>query len=135
LSRQYGCGVVRHSTRHCQIDADYSRIGSIYGKNGSGIGGTCNLLDIAVFNVYLNSIQEKVATIGKELINVTENKAVLFILKVILHERSTEKRKSDMLAYYNKLSSEVYDLDKYIGRSFGDLEFYRERLASCRRSV
>lgn len=40
-----------------------------------------------------------------------------------------------MLAYYNKLSSEVYDLDKYIGRSFGDLEFYREILASCRRSV
>lgn len=34
-----------------------------------------------------------------------------------------------MLRYYNKLSSEVYDIDKYIGLSFGDVEFYSERLA------
>jgi len=36
-----------------------------------------------------------------------------------------------MLGYYSNLSSEVYDLDKYIGRSFGDVEFYSERLANC----
>ncbi|CAM4003685.1 class I SAM-dependent methyltransferase [Alkalicoccus chagannorensis] len=36
-----------------------------------------------------------------------------------------------MLGYYNRLSAEVYDLDKYIGRSFGDVEFYTQRLASC----
>ncbi|GAE37226.1 class I SAM-dependent methyltransferase [Halalkalibacter akibai] len=36
-----------------------------------------------------------------------------------------------MLGYYNKLSSEVYDTDKYIGLSFGDVEFYSERLATC----
>ncbi|MCR6111986.1 class I SAM-dependent methyltransferase [Bacillus sp. A301a_S52] len=36
-----------------------------------------------------------------------------------------------MLGYYNKLSSEVYDMDKYIGCSFGDVEFYSDRLASC----
>lgn len=40
-----------------------------------------------------------------------------------------------MLGYYNKLSSEVYDIDKYIGLSFGDVEFYSERLASCEGSV
>ncbi|KGR78020.1 class I SAM-dependent methyltransferase [Ureibacillus manganicus] len=36
-----------------------------------------------------------------------------------------------MLAYYSNLSSEVYDLDKYIGLSFGDVEYYSERLATC----
>ncbi|UCZ55056.1 class I SAM-dependent methyltransferase [Bacillus shivajii] len=36
-----------------------------------------------------------------------------------------------MLGYYSKLSSEVYELDKYIGLSFGDVEFYSDRLASC----
>lgn len=40
-----------------------------------------------------------------------------------------------MLGYYNKLSSEVYDIDKYIGLSFGDVEFYSERLASCEGNV
>jgi SAM-dependent methyltransferase len=40
-----------------------------------------------------------------------------------------------MLGYYNKLSSEVYDLDKYIGLSFGDVEFYSERLANCKGKV
>jgi len=35
-----------------------------------------------------------------------------------------------MLDYYNKLSSEVYDIDKYIGYRFGEMEFYNERLAS-----
>jgi len=36
-----------------------------------------------------------------------------------------------MFSYYSKLSSEVYNLDKYIGLSFGDVEFYYDRLASC----
>ncbi|MFD2212023.1 class I SAM-dependent methyltransferase [Virgibacillus halophilus] len=40
-----------------------------------------------------------------------------------------------MLGYYNKLSSEVYDIDKYIGLSFGDVEFYSSRLASCGGNV
>lgn len=40
-----------------------------------------------------------------------------------------------MLGYYNKLSSEVYDIDKYIGFSFGDVEFYSERLASCEGNI
>ena len=40
-----------------------------------------------------------------------------------------------MLGYYNKLSSEVYDLDKYIGLSFGDVEFYSERLAACKGKI
>lgn len=40
-----------------------------------------------------------------------------------------------MLGYYNKLSSEVYELDKYIGLSFGDVEFYSDRLASCKGEI
>lgn len=40
-----------------------------------------------------------------------------------------------MLAYYNRLSSEVYDIDKYIGLSFGDVEFYTDRLASCKGDI
>lgn len=40
-----------------------------------------------------------------------------------------------MLGYYNKLSSEVYQLDKYIGLSFGDVEFYSERLAICKGDI
>lgn len=40
-----------------------------------------------------------------------------------------------MFGYYNKLSSEVYDIDKYIGRSFGDVEFYSDRLASCKGNI
>lgn len=32
---------------------------------------------------------------------------------------------------YSQLATEVYDLDKPIGHSFGDVEFYRERLKSC----
>ncbi len=33
-----------------------------------------------------------------------------------------------MFSFYNKLSTEVYDIDKPIGHSFGDIEFYKERL-------
>lgn len=40
-----------------------------------------------------------------------------------------------MLGFYSNLSSEVYDLDKFVGRSFGDVEFYRERLASCQGHI
>ena len=35
------------------------------------------------------------------------------------------------LGSYGKLATEVYDIDKPIGRSFGDVEFYSERLRSC----
>lgn len=34
-----------------------------------------------------------------------------------------------MLGYYSKLSTEVYGVDKPIGTSFGDVEFYLDRLA------
>lgn len=40
-----------------------------------------------------------------------------------------------MLGYYSKLSSEVYDMDKYIGLSFGDVEFYSERLETCTGNI
>ncbi|MBP2239527.1 SAM-dependent methyltransferase [Cytobacillus eiseniae] len=40
-----------------------------------------------------------------------------------------------MLSYYSNLSSEVYDMDKYIGLSFGDVEFYSDRLATCTGSI
>ncbi|TWT13332.1 class I SAM-dependent methyltransferase [Planomicrobium sp. CPCC 101079] len=36
-----------------------------------------------------------------------------------------------MLGYYSSLSSEVYDRDKPVGSSFGDIEYYTERLAAC----
>ncbi|WP_245298502.1 class I SAM-dependent methyltransferase [Sinorhizobium sp. A49] len=32
---------------------------------------------------------------------------------------------------YGKLASHVYNLDKYIGKSFGDVEYYLERLKAC----
>ncbi|ANU26362.1 class I SAM-dependent methyltransferase [Planococcus versutus] len=40
-----------------------------------------------------------------------------------------------MLGYYSSLSAEVYDLDKPIGSSFGDIEYYLERLASCKGRI
>lgn len=40
-----------------------------------------------------------------------------------------------MIQFYEKLSAEVYDIDKYIGRSFGDVEFYKERLSSCEGAI
>jgi len=36
---------------------------------------------------------------------------------------------------YGKLASHVYNLDKYIGKSFGDVEFYRERLRGCAGTI
>ncbi|KHF38932.1 class I SAM-dependent methyltransferase [Halalkalibacter okhensis] len=40
-----------------------------------------------------------------------------------------------MYSYYSKLSSYVYNLDKYVGLSFGDVEFYSDRLASCKGKI
>ncbi|SHI52916.1 Methyltransferase domain-containing protein [Clostridium amylolyticum] len=40
-----------------------------------------------------------------------------------------------MLNYYGRLSSEVYDMDKPIGHSFGDVEFYMNRLESCKGAI
>lgn len=40
-----------------------------------------------------------------------------------------------MIGYYSSLSSEVYDLDKPIGSSFGDIEYYQERLKSCKGPI
>ena len=39
------------------------------------------------------------------------------------------------LGSYGELATEVYDIDKPIGRSFGDVEFYLERLRSCAGGV
>lgn len=40
-----------------------------------------------------------------------------------------------MLGYYSKLSTEVYGVDKPIGTSFGDVEFYLERLAGVKGRI
>ncbi|CEG23899.1 Glycine/sarcosine N-methyltransferase [Planococcus massiliensis] len=40
-----------------------------------------------------------------------------------------------MFGYYSILSSEVYDLDKPIGHSFGDVEYYAERLKGCKGPI
>lgn len=40
-----------------------------------------------------------------------------------------------MLGYYSKLSTEVYGVDKPIGTSFGDVEFYLDRLAGIKGSI
>lgn len=40
-----------------------------------------------------------------------------------------------MLSYYGRLSSEVYDMDKPVGHSFGDVEFYIDRLESCKGPI
>lgn len=40
-----------------------------------------------------------------------------------------------MFSYYGKLSTEVYDIDKPIGLSFGDVEYYSERLRGCEGKV
>ena len=40
-----------------------------------------------------------------------------------------------MLSYYGRLSSEVYDIDKPIGHSFGDVEYYMNRLESCKGPI
>jgi len=36
---------------------------------------------------------------------------------------------------YGKLATRVYDLDKPVGRSFGDIEYYRQRLEECPGAV
>lgn len=40
-----------------------------------------------------------------------------------------------MFGYYSRLSTEVYNIDKYIGLSFGDVEFYSDRLNSCNGDI
>lgn len=40
-----------------------------------------------------------------------------------------------MLSYYGSISAEVYDLDKPIGHSFGDVEYYYERLKNVKGRV
>lgn len=40
-----------------------------------------------------------------------------------------------MFSYYGKMSSEVYDMDKPIGHSFGDIEFYISRLEACKGGI
>ncbi len=40
-----------------------------------------------------------------------------------------------MYNFYGKLSTEVYDLDKPVGRAYRDLEFYMERLRDCKGKI
>lgn len=40
-----------------------------------------------------------------------------------------------MYSFYSKLSTEVYDLDKPIGHSFGDVEYYKERLKGVKGRI
>ena len=40
-----------------------------------------------------------------------------------------------MFSFYSKLSTEVYNIDKPIGLSFGDIEFYRERLKAVKGRI
>lgn len=40
-----------------------------------------------------------------------------------------------MFSFYSTLSTEVYDLDKPIGHSFGDIEFYTTRLKNCKGPI
>jgi hypothetical protein len=43
----------------------------------------------------------------------------------------TRREHAMSLGSYGKLATEVYDIDKPIGRSYRDVEFYLERLRSC----
>ncbi|WP_431027075.1 class I SAM-dependent methyltransferase [Lysinibacillus sp. LZ02] len=40
-----------------------------------------------------------------------------------------------MVSFYGQLSTEVYDIDKFIGRSFGDVEYYFERLKGVKGRI
>ncbi len=40
-----------------------------------------------------------------------------------------------MFSFYSKLSTEVYDIDKPIGHSFGDVAFYKERLKNLKGRI
>jgi SAM-dependent methyltransferase len=40
-----------------------------------------------------------------------------------------------MFSSYGELSTEVYDLSKPIGHSFGDIEYYRDRLKTCKGRI
>jgi SAM-dependent methyltransferase len=40
-----------------------------------------------------------------------------------------------MFSSYSKLATEVYDIDKPVGHSFGDIEYYRERLRDVKGRI
>ncbi|QQE73762.1 class I SAM-dependent methyltransferase [Brevibacillus composti] len=40
-----------------------------------------------------------------------------------------------MFSSYSELATEVYDLDKPVGHSFGDVEYYTQRLAGCKGRI
>ncbi|NHN31868.1 class I SAM-dependent methyltransferase [Paenibacillus agricola] len=40
-----------------------------------------------------------------------------------------------MFSSYGELSAEVYDLSKPIGHSFGDIDYYRDRLKTCKGRI
>ena len=41
----------------------------------------------------------------------------------------------NMFSFYSKLSSEVYNIDKPVGYSFGDIEYYTDRLKNCNGKI
>ncbi len=45
------------------------------------------------------------------------------------------ERSKEMASFYGKLSAEVYDLDKYIGKSYGDVEYYYDRLKDVKGKI
>ncbi len=40
-----------------------------------------------------------------------------------------------MVSFYGSLSTELYDIDKYIGKSFGDVEYYSKRLEGVKGKI
>ncbi|USG64701.1 class I SAM-dependent methyltransferase [Brevibacillus ruminantium] len=40
-----------------------------------------------------------------------------------------------MFSSYSELATEVYDLDKPVGHSFGDIEYYMQRLSGCKGRI
>lgn len=55
---------------------------------------------------------------------------LLVIIGNDISKRSGRRHKMTS-SFYSELAAEVYDIDKPVGHSFGDVEFYRERLGSC----
>jgi hypothetical protein len=45
--------------------------------------------------------------------------------------RARRKEYDMSLGSYGRLATEAYDIDKPVGHSFGDVEFYLKRLKSC----
>lgn len=44
-------------------------------------------------------------------------------------------RRLEMVSFYGSLSTELYDIDKYIGKTFGDVEYYSERLEGVKGKI